>query len=632
MGKTHAAKGKPAWFMNAEQCPVSGLPVMHAASMTGSNPELPYCVEMARLGDRIYLLKASGFVTATQMTETLAFVEDFIAKTFDTSSGLVVIEDYSHVLGADMGARKQYFEFFRRREFFIGGVLYNMKKLLKISFNLARRFYFSGERIYAVDTYAQTVPISLKILEEHPAPTRRVPVSPPSEAEPENRPTQAKAIAENKGGRTGKRAGRVAGKHDGVLKAEILKGYTDAILEYIAAIDWEKGGIPVIDPAISADPHAGKVINAISMIKMEIDSLIQERMAAEKILAESEKRFRQLVEHSHAGIFTYDYQSGTIVRTNDAALAILGLERDAVVGHSPLDFMTPESQVLLKERLALLLAGNPISSVVEYQIVDKSGQIKWVLINAHVNHRGGKPDSANVIMTDISHLKQIEIELLEYQVKLKGLSIKLSMTEEAQRREMASQLHDRVSQELFGAQLQLAAFEKTLNDPEQIRALAGIKDQIVSVIRETKALTFDLSPPVLYDLGFAEAVESLAAATRAKHRFNVQTAFQGEMDRIDEGIKIIYYRNIKELIHNAVKHAAARNIEIRITNARSRLTAEVKDDGDGFDTRYPAGQPDLQKGYGLFDIREKINHLGGSLDILSSPGAGTRVRMTIPLA
>lgn len=632
MGKTRTAKGKPAWFMNAEQCPVSGLPVTHAASMTGSNPEIPYRVEMARLGDRIYLLKASGFVTSAQMTETLAFAEDFLAGTFDISSGLVVIEDYSHVLGADIGARKQYFEFFRKREFFIGGVLHNMKRLLKISFNLARRFHFNNDRVYAVDTYAQAVPIAVKIFDEHPAPARRVPVFRPSEAEPENRPTQAKAIAENKGERTGKRAGRVVGKPDEMLKGEILKGYADALLEYIAAIDWEKDGSPAIDPAITADPHVGKVINAISMIKMEIDTLIQERMAAEKILAESENRFRQLVEHAYAGIFTYDYQSGKIARTNDAALAILDLERDAVEGRSPLDFLTPESQVLFKERVARLLAGNPVSSVIEYQITDKSGRIKWVLINTHINYRDGKPDSADVIMTDISHLKQIEIELLEYQVKLKGLSIKLSMTEEAQRREMASQLHDRISQELFGAQLQLVAFEKNLDDPGQIRALAGIKDQIVSVIRETKSLTFDLSPPVLYDLGFMEAVESLAESTRIKYRLTVQTAFQGEMDRVDEGIKIIYYRGIKELIHNAVKHAAARNIEIRITNARGRLTAEVKDDGGGFDAMDPTGQPEVMEGFGLFDIKEKINHLGGSLDILSSPGAGTRVRMTVPLA
>jgi len=634
MGKIYTGKGRPAWFMNAEQCPVFGLPVAHAASMAGSNPEIPYRVEMARLGDRIYLLKASGFVTASQMTDTLAFSDDFISRYFDKSIGIVVIEDYSHVLGADMAARKQYFEFFRQRDFFIGGILYNMKLLLKISFNLARRFHFSNDRVYAVGTYAQAVPIALKILDEHSAPARCIPISRTPEAKPENRPPPAKAITENKDAdkRLKKqKTGRVSGKFDEMPRGEILEGYADALLEYIAAIDWEKDGSPAIDPAIAADPHVGKVINAISMIKMEIDTLIKERMAAVKILSEREKRFRQLVEHAHAGIFTYDYQNGKIIRTNDAFLTILDQERDAVVGRSPLDFMTPESRVLFNERLARLFKGNPISREVEYQLAGKKGQLKWVLINAHVTRRNGKPDIADVIVTDISYLKQIETELLEYQAKLKRLSVKLSMTEEVQRRELASQIHDRVSQELFVAHLQLAAFEKTLTDPGQIRTLAGIKDQVVSVIRETKTLIFDLSPPVLYDLGFKEALESLAAVTEARHPLKVHTAFTGEMDQVNEGIKIIYYRNIKELIHNAVKHAAAANIEVRIKNTRNRLVAEVEDDGTGFEARDPAGKPDVPEGYGLFDIKEKISHLGGSLDICSSPGAGTHVRMTVPL-
>lgn len=633
MGKTHAAKGKPAWFMNAEQCLISGLPIVRAASMIGSNPETPYRGEMARMGDRIYLLKASGFVTASQMTEALAFAEDFIRKTFDTSSGLVVIEDYSHVKGADMAARKQYFEFFRKREFFIGGVLHNMKSLLKISFNLARRFHFTSDQVYAVGTYAQAVPIALKILQEHPAPARRIPVTLPDDPTSKNRPLPGKAIAKGQDSVSEKQlSGRVAQMPSEPSKVNTLKAYADALLEYIAAIDWEKDGCPAIDPAVAADPHLGKVVNAISMIKMEIDTLLQERMAAEKILADSEKMFRRLVEHAHAGIFTFDYPSGTIIRANDAFLSILGRERDTVVGQSPLDFMTPESQALFKERRAALLAGKPISSEIEYQVVSKSGQIKWVLINTHITHRNGKPTIADVIVTDISYLKQIEMELLQYQVKLKGLSIKLSMTEEAQRRELASQLHDRVSQELFVAQLQLAAFEKSLNDPAQIQALGGIKDQIVSVIRETKALMFDLSPPVLYDLGFKEAVESLAALTEARHPLKVRTAFSGEMDQVDEGIKIIYYRSIKELIHNAVKHGAAANIEVRIKNVGHRLIAEVADDGAGFDSRDPAGSPDVPISYGLFDIKEKISHLGGSLDIWSSPGTGTQVRMTIPLS
>jgi PAS domain S-box-containing protein len=630
MGTAQDGKKTAAWFMSASQCPVSGLPVQRAAAMTGRYPEIPYQVEMARLGDRILLLKATGFVTGPQMSEAVEFADDFISQSFDKKAGMVVIEDYSGVKGTDMAARKQYFEFFRSRRFFIGAVLYNMKVLIKISFNLARRFHFSLDRIHMVDTYGEAVSIASGILEECPAPTAGKAGAPaltgiheenrlPSMTEFSGDPKETPETSQDDGA-------------DEKVKEIILRKYADGLLRYIASIDWEKNGSPAIDPRIAAAPCIGDVIRAISIIKTEIDMLIQERMAAEKILTDSENRFRQLVEHAQAGIFTLEYPSGKIIRANDAFLEILGRKRDEVLGHTPGEFITPESQALFSDRVKRVLSGVESLSKVEYQVMGPQGRIRHVLINAQVVRREGRPVAADVIVTDISYLKQIETELLKYQERLKRLSVKLSMTEEAQRRELASQLHDRVSQELFVAHLQLAAFSKSLNDPEQKKVLAGIKEQIISVIKETKTLTFDLSPPVLFDLGFTEAVESLAATTEAKHRVKVNTAFRGEMDQIDEGIKVIYYRNIKELIHNAIKHARAQIIEIQIINTEAGLTAEVMDDGNGFDIRNTTAHCDGQESFGLFDIREKISHLGGTLDIWSSPGTGTHVRMTVPLS
>jgi PAS domain S-box-containing protein len=569
------------------------------------------------------------------MAEALAFMKDFISKSFDKNHGIVVIEDYAHFNGADMTARKQYFEFFRSNRVFVGGVIYNMNMLMEINYKLARRFHFRGEPVCAAGTYDQAIAIALKMLEECPVPTRQrtIAVPPPAGIEGKLHRMPFSAPADDPA-----KIPEPWYDDDGdedinaAVKNKILKKYANAILRYISAIDWEKNGSPEIDPRLAADPNTGEILNAICMIKAEIDMLIQERMAAEKILTDSENRFRQLVEHAQAGIFTLEYPSGKIIRANDAFLEILGRKRDEVLGHTPGEFITPESQALFSDRVKRVLSGVESLSKVEYQVMGPQGRIRHVLINAQVVRREGRPVAADVIVTDISYLKQIETELLKYQERLKRLSVKLSMTEEAQRRELASQLHDRVSQELFVAHLQLAAFSKSLNDPEQKKVLAGIKEQIISVIKETKTLTFDLSPPVLFDLGFTEAVESLAATTEAKHRVKVNTAFRGEMDQIDEGIKVIYYRNIKELIHNAIKHARAQIIEIQIINTEAGLTAEVMDDGNGFDIRNTTAHCDGQESFGLFDIREKISHLGGTLDIWSSPGTGTHVRMTVPLS
>ncbi len=238
---------------------------------------------------------------------------------------------------------------------------------------------------------------------------------------------------------------------------------------------------------------------------------------------------------------------------------------------------------------------------------------------------------ANVVITDITPLKQTENNLLEYQDKLKHLSIRLSLVEEDQRRGMASQLHETIGQELFVMRLQLAAYEKTIDNPIFLKPLEPIKNQLLKIIKETKSLTFDLSPPVLYDFGLREAVETLSRNIESKHQIRVQTCFEGEMDEVKDEIKAILYRNIKELMHNTIKHANADSIQIRLENADGRLRVLFRDDGVGFDAARYANGTSFANGFGLFDIREKLNHLGGQLKIGATPGQGTVIRMEVPL-
>ena len=236
-----------------------------------------------------------------------------------------------------------------------------------------------------------------------------------------------------------------------------------------------------------------------------------------------------------------------------------------------------------------------------------------------------------MVLTDITRLKDTENKLLDYQVKLKQLSIRLSMIEEDQRRSMASHLHETIGQELFVMQLKLNAFEKMIDNPSLLEAMNQIKSQLVKIIKETKNLTFDLSPPVLYDFGFQEALIALAETIKAKHNICVKAFFEGEMDGFADEIKVILYRNIKELIHNAVKHAAANNITIRLTRSSTGLNVELSDDGVGFDAANYIDETASHEGFGLFDIREKLNHLDGGLTIDSTPGHGTTVRMRVPI-
>ncbi len=251
----------------------------------------------------------------------------------------------------------------------------------------------------------------------------------------------------------------------------------------------------------------------------------------------------------------------------------------------------------------------------------------WWGLNLTIIYSDGRPDKANIMIIDITEIKESEGRLLEYQDKLKRLPIRLSMVEEEQRRDLASHLHETIGQELFVMQLQLAAFEKTIDHPAARQSLQKIKAQLLTVIKETKSLTFDLSPPVLYDFGLKEAVRTLGANMTAKHLIHIKTDFEGDMDAISDDIKSFVYRSVKELMHKTVKHAGARRITLRMTNARGWLRVDFRDDGAGF-ANAEAG-PANHEAFGLFDIREKLNHLHERLTIDSAPEKGTAIYIEI---
>jgi len=179
--------------------------------------------------------------------------------------------------------------------------------------------------------------------------------------------------------------------------------------------------------------------------------------------------------------------------------------------------------------------------------------------------------------------------------------------------------------------LQLDAFEKSLKNPFQVDEIAKIKNHIIELIKNMRNLIFDLSPPILYDFGLKETLKALSSLTQSKYKVHVITKFSGDMDIIDDKIKVIIYRSLKELIHNAVKHSQANNISIDIQNLKEKLRITVKDDGIGWDVKNYNGQTLLPQGFGLFDIKEKMNHLGGELNIDSVPGKGASIYMEVPL-
>ena len=140
---------------------------------------------------------------------------------------------------------------------------------------------------------------------------------------------------------------------------------------------------------------------------------------------------------------------------------------------------------------------------------------------------------------------------------------------------------------------------------------------------------FDLSPPVLYDLGFWEALDWLAEDLGARHGLEVEVIDDETRPPFDDTTAAMLFRSVRELLANAVKHSGTKRVQVRMRTDAGRYEIEVLDGGRGFDCA--ALTASRTGGFGLFSVREQVSRLRGTLDIEASPASGTRVTLRVPV-
>ena len=225
-----------------------------------------------------------------------------------------------------------------------------------------------------------------------------------------------------------------------------------------------------------------------------------------------------------------------------------------------------------------------------------------------------------------SHTNQ---SLREHQDQLGHLAGQLAVAEERERREIAEFLHDRIGQNLALIKLRLRALAK--DQPEAAEQLQPVDSLMDEVITDTRSLTADLGTPLLYELGLAEALQSLVRRFEEVH--GIPTRFEDDERTIqlDEATRRVIYQAVRELLHNIVKHADAKLVIVRVRREGSSLHVHVIDQGLGFDGSKFEFRVTTDGGFGLFNIRERLQHLGGSCVVQSTPDAGTEVTLTVPI-
>jgi signal transduction histidine kinase len=138
------------------------------------------------------------------------------------------------------------------------------------------------------------------------------------------------------------------------------------------------------------------------------------------------------------------------------------------------------------------------------------------------------------------------------------------------------------------------------------------------------SLTFELSPPLLYDVGLVATADWLADNLVQRYGLRTTVEKRGEVPALDEAQRVTLYRALRELLINVAKHAGTKEAQVLIEGSASGVSVSVRDHGFGFDPQAPAD------GFGLRSIRERIESLGGRFAVESAPDRGTQVVLSVP--
>jgi signal transduction histidine kinase len=281
------------------------------------------------------------------------------------------------------------------------------------------------------------------------------------------------------------------------------------------------------------------------------------------------------------------------------------------------------------------LRGEEFTSMLSVPVVTPMGHLVGVL-NVHTRLRREFTAADVELLRTVAGLVAGAIEnarlhrrLAEREEALERFAERMVEWQEHERRRMAGEIHDGISQRIVSLFFHLSAAADAIPGSPQLAAeqVARAQELAGAALDETRSAIAGLRPPVLDDLGLAASLESLGHGFPA---LDVQV--DADPLSMAEHAETAVYRTAQEALQNAAKHADARTIRIRLYRQKDRAVLEVTDDGTGFDTAEGpvGGTRGGPTGFGLSGMRERAELLGGHLDLTSTPGRGTTVRLSIP--
>lgn len=358
---------------------------------------------------------------------------------------------------------------------------------------------------------------------------------------------------------------------------------------------------------------------------------LEDATAAERARSQrAELGFRDALTSAAEGVLMVD-PGGRILFANAAAAALFGYELHELVDLA-VDRLLPDRlrETHAGHRAKYLASPSPRPMGRDRDLVGRRKDETEIPIEVSLSTmtREGAPVVV-AFVTDVTQRRKAVAEIREYQDRLQRMAFDAAVTEERERRRLAIELHDWIGQDLALAKMKLTPFRNELvGDPRP--AINAAIELLTKAINDSRTLVFELSPPVLYDLGLKEGLAWLAEDFEKRQGLKVDLTDDGENKPLDDSAKAIVFRAVRELVMNVLKHAKVPATRVSLRRIDDRFQIDVEDGGVGFDPNAPTDRRS-SGGFGLLSVREQIARLGGTLTIESAPQRGTRASVSVPL-
>lgn len=323
--------------------------------------------------------------------------------------------------------------------------------------------------------------------------------------------------------------------------------------------------------------------------------------------------------------------AGHLLRVNSTASAMLGHNRHELLNRPLSEFVPPDDQKRCEDKLEQCLSSMGKSVEWDLRLLTKDGKILQVRTKCLGLRASGGESFALLVGEEKFDRADPEQELAACRECLRRMTSELSRVEENERRRAATTLHHLVGGGLVAAQLKLGELGAAV--PHELSpAVEEIRDRLKSVIQSTRELTFRISNPLLYEVGLEAALEQLLTSLAKEQMLQAEVELGAEPMLLPENLRTALYQVLRDVLFEVVVPSQAKTVRLMTRTQGDQLIITVEHDGEGFDAAELGSRLPGAIGLRFLKARQRMAGIGGELTIDFTPGRGTRVELSAPVA